>query len=89
MGYTTPEEIQDLFQFLTTEIDGADKAIFSAHCHDDLGLAVANSLAAVRGGRGKLNARSTVLVSAQAIARPKKSLWRLIREKIFTAYRHG
>ena len=50
VGYTTPEEIQDLFQFLTTEIDGADKAIFSAHCHDDLGLAVANSLAAVRGG---------------------------------------
>ncbi len=50
VGYTTPEEIQDLFHFLTTEIEGSDKAIFSAHCHDDLGLAVANSLAAVRGG---------------------------------------
>ena len=50
VGYTTPEEIQDLFQFLTTQIEGADKAIFSTHCHDDLGLAVANSLAAVRGG---------------------------------------
>jgi len=50
VGYTTPEEIQDLFHFLTTEIEGADQAIFSAHCHDDLGLAVANSLAAVRGG---------------------------------------
>jgi len=50
VGYTTPEEIQDLFHFLTTEIEGADKAVFSAHCHDDLGLAVANSLAAVRGG---------------------------------------
>ena len=50
VGYTTPEEIQDLFQFLTTEVEGADKAVFSAHCHDDLGLAVANSLAAVRGG---------------------------------------
>ena len=50
VGYTTPEEIQDLFRFLTTEIEGADKATFSAHCHDDLGLAVANSLAAVRGG---------------------------------------
>ncbi|WP_026942351.1 2-isopropylmalate synthase [Hellea balneolensis] len=50
VGYTTPEEIQNLFEFLTTEIEGADKAIFSAHCHDDLGLAVANSLAAVRGG---------------------------------------
>jgi 2-isopropylmalate synthase len=50
VGYTTPEEITDLFRFLTTEIDGADKAVFSTHCHDDLGLAVANSLAAVRGG---------------------------------------
>ena len=50
VGYTTPEEIQDLFQFLTTEIKGAEKAVFSAHCHDDLGLAVANSLAAIRGG---------------------------------------
>ena len=50
VGYTTPEEITDLFRFLTTEIEGADKAVFSTHCHDDLGLAVANSLAAVRGG---------------------------------------
>ena len=50
VGYTTPEEIQSLFEFLTTEVDGADEVIFSAHCHDDLGLAVANSLAAVRGG---------------------------------------
>ncbi|MEP6344108.1 MAG: 2-isopropylmalate synthase [Maricaulaceae bacterium] len=50
VGYTTPEEIQDLFHFLTTEIEGAERAVFSAHCHDDLGLAVANSLAAVRGG---------------------------------------
>ncbi len=50
VGYTTPEEIQNLFEFLTTEIEGGDGVIFSAHCHDDLGLAVANSLAAVRGG---------------------------------------
>ena len=50
VGYTTPEEIQDLFEFLTTEVEGADKVIFSAHCHNDLGLAVANSLAAIRGG---------------------------------------
>lgn len=50
VGYTTPEEIQDLFTFLTTQIEGADEVTFSAHCHDDLGLAVANSLAAIRGG---------------------------------------
>ena len=50
VGYTTPEEIHDLFRFLSTEVEGADGVVFSAHCHDDLGMAVANSLAAVRGG---------------------------------------
>ena len=50
VGYTTPEEIQKLFEFLTSQIEGCDETIFSAHCHDDLGLAVANSLAAIRGG---------------------------------------
>lgn len=50
VGYTTPEEIQNLFEFLTTQVEGADRVTFSAHCHDDLGLAVANSLAAIRGG---------------------------------------
>ena len=49
VGYTTPEEIQDLFEFLST-IKGADQVVLSTHCHNDLGLAVANSLAAIRGG---------------------------------------
>ncbi|MEO0398114.1 MAG: 2-isopropylmalate synthase [Pseudomonadota bacterium] len=50
VGYSTPEEIRDLFSFLTTQADGAKDVVFSVHCHDDLGMAVANSLAAVRGG---------------------------------------
>ena len=50
VGYTTPEEITDLFTFLRANVPGADKVTFSTHCHDDLGMAVANSLAAVRGG---------------------------------------
>ncbi|MEO6359276.1 MAG: 2-isopropylmalate synthase, partial [Sphingomicrobium sp.] len=50
VGYTTPEEIFELFQFLGRSVDRSDGVIFSAHCHDDLGMAVANSLAAVRGG---------------------------------------
>ena len=49
VGYTTPEEIQDLFEYLSG-IKGANKVILSTHCHNDLGLAVANSLAALRGG---------------------------------------
>ena len=50
VGYTTPEEIRDLFTMLTTKARGAENVTFSVHCHDDLGMAVANSLAAVRGG---------------------------------------
>ncbi|XDD44898.1 2-isopropylmalate synthase [Leptospira sp. WS39.C2] len=50
VGYTTPQEYMDLFRFLKTKVKGSDKVIFSAHCHNDLGLAVANSLATVLAG---------------------------------------
>jgi 2-isopropylmalate synthase len=50
VGYTTPAEIRALFEYLRTHVKDAHQAIFSAHCHDDLGLAVANSLAAIEGG---------------------------------------
>ncbi|HEX5182359.1 MAG TPA: 2-isopropylmalate synthase [Allosphingosinicella sp.] len=50
VGYATPDEIEDLFRFLAVHVERPAESIFSAHCHDDLGMAVANSLAAVRGG---------------------------------------
>ena len=50
VGYATPEEYQAMFEYLLAQVPGARNVIFSAHCHDDLGLAVANSLAAIRGG---------------------------------------
>lgn len=50
VGYTTPEEIFDLFRYLCEQVTRTGDTVFSAHCHDDLGMAVANSLAAVRGG---------------------------------------
>ena len=50
VGYTTPEEIFELFQDLTRSIERSEHVTFSSHCHDDLGMAAANSLAAVRGG---------------------------------------
>ncbi|MFC3814725.1 2-isopropylmalate synthase [Lysobacter sp. GCM10012299] len=50
VGYTTPSEIRSLFEYLRANVAGADQAVFSAHCHNDLGLAVANSLAAIEGG---------------------------------------
>lgn len=50
VGYNIPKQFGDLFTNLLNRIPNADKAVFSAHCHNDLGLAVANSLAAVRAG---------------------------------------
>jgi 2-isopropylmalate synthase len=50
VGYATPEEYRAMFRALRERVPGADKAIFSTHCHNDLGLAVANSLAGVEGG---------------------------------------
>ncbi|WP_173273162.1 2-isopropylmalate synthase [Thiosulfatimonas sediminis] len=50
VGYNVPEQFGALFKDLLTRVPNSDKAIFSAHCHNDLGLAVANSLAAVQNG---------------------------------------
>ena len=50
VGYTTPDEYAALIGHLRGRVSGAEGAIFSVHCHDDLGLAVANSLAAVKAG---------------------------------------
>jgi 2-isopropylmalate synthase len=50
VGYTTPDETRDFFERIRARVPNSDKVIFSAHCHDDLGLAVANSLAAIQGG---------------------------------------
>ena len=50
VGYSTPDEIASFFSGVMTRVSNADKAVFSAHCHDDLGLAVANTLAAIGAG---------------------------------------
>ena len=50
VGYALPHEFSDLIKFLFNTVPNIDKAIISVHCHNDLGLAVANSLAAVDAG---------------------------------------
>jgi 2-isopropylmalate synthase len=50
VGYSTPDETREFFRTMRERVPNAGKAIFSAHCHDDLGLAVANTLAAIEGG---------------------------------------
>ncbi len=50
VGYSFPQEYGEIFADLIANVPGADKVVFSAHCHNDLGLAVANSIAAVMAG---------------------------------------
>ena len=50
VGYTAPVESADLIRMLIERVPGADSVIFATHCHNDLGMATANSLAAVAGG---------------------------------------
>ncbi|HXQ63587.1 MAG TPA: 2-isopropylmalate synthase [Steroidobacteraceae bacterium] len=50
VGYTTPQEFAELFAHLKRAVRGLDKAVLSVHCHDDLGMAVANSLSAALAG---------------------------------------
>jgi len=50
VGYTTPAEIRQMFEYVISKAKDAGKVIFSSHNHNDLGLAAANALAAVLGG---------------------------------------
>jgi 2-isopropylmalate synthase len=50
VGYAVPEDMERIFTMLRNRVPGAETVIFSTHCHNDLGLAVANTLASVRAG---------------------------------------
>ncbi len=50
VGYTTPGEMQSMIEYLIKNVENSDMVEFSVHCHNDLGMAVANSLAGVMGG---------------------------------------
>jgi 2-isopropylmalate synthase len=50
VGYTTPEEYFEMFTKVREAVPNSEKAVFSVHCHNDLGMAVANSLAGVKAG---------------------------------------
>jgi 2-isopropylmalate synthase len=50
VGYITPREYGEIFSYLTRKVQNIEKISLSAHCHDDLGMAVANSLAAIEHG---------------------------------------
>jgi len=54
VGYAAPEEFSNLIRMIKTNVPNIDKAVLSVHCHNDLGLAVANSLAAAMAGADQI-----------------------------------
>ena len=50
VGYSYPEEMKSLLSYLKSNVKNAENVVFAAHCHNDIGLAVANTLAAIEGG---------------------------------------
>ena len=54
VGYATPKELEAIIRALRTRVRSCDRAILSVHCHNDLGLAVANSMAAIHAGAGQV-----------------------------------
>lgn len=54
VGYSIPQEFGELIEYLMNRVPNIDKAIISVHCHNDLGLAVANSLTAILKGAGQI-----------------------------------
>ncbi len=59
VGYAMPAEFGDLIRYLYAHVANIDRAVISVHCHNDLGCAVANSLAAVRAGAGQVECTVT------------------------------
>ena len=54
VGYAAPAEMEELVRYVKAHLKNPDKVVLSVHCHNDLGMAVANSLAGMQGGAGQI-----------------------------------
>ena len=96
VGYAVPEEYFDMFRRVRENVPNSDKARFSVHCHNDLGMAVANSLAGVRGGARQIectingigeragNAALEEIVMAMRVRNDKIPYWNNIESTTLT-----
>ena len=73
VGYATPEEYAAMWRRFYEMVPDLRKVETSVHCHNDLGLAVANSYAGVIAGAARSSARSTGWASGPATARWRRS----------------
>jgi len=96
VGYTVPAEFGDLIRYIKTHVPNIDKAVISVHCHNDLGLAVANSVAAIQNGARQVEctingigerAGNASLEEVAMILRTRKDAFnadtRIVSEKIY------
>ncbi|MCX7307183.1 MAG: 2-isopropylmalate synthase [Afipia sp.] len=96
VGYSVPEEYYHLFKRVRENVPNSDKAVFSEHCHNDLGMAVANSMAGVRGGARQIectingigeragNAALEEVVMAMKVRNDKLPYWNKIDTTMLT-----
>lgn len=93
VGYRTPEEMFSLISYLKTNIRNIEKAEISVHCHNDLGLSVANSIASVKGGATQIEctinglgerAGNTSLEEVTMIINTRKDIFQGYQTKINT-----
>jgi 2-isopropylmalate synthase len=76
VGYATPETYGAMFRDMIARVPNADQAVFSTHCHNDLGLGVANSLAAVAAGARQVESTINGIGERAGNAAVRKSRWR-------------
>jgi len=75
VGYAIPSEFGELIRTLRQRVKGIEKVTLSVHCHNDLGLAVSNSLTAIQMECARWSAPLTELVKGRAIPLWKRSSW--------------
>jgi len=72
VGYTIPSEYFNIIRYLKENVPNIEKAVLSVHCHNDLGLSVANSLAAIQAGAEQVECTINASASEPATARWKR-----------------
>ena len=100
VGYTVPEEFGRLIRYIKENVPNISKAVISVHCHNDLGLAVANSIAAIQNGARQIEctingigerAGNASLEEIAMILRVRKDVFpadtRIVSEKIYPTSR--
>jgi 2-isopropylmalate synthase len=90
VGYTTPDEFYERVSYVIKNVPNIDKAAVSVHCHNDLGLAVANSLAAIRAGATQVECTMNGIGERAGNAALEEIVMMLnVRKDIFNEVSHG